>query len=313
MRFFILAVIGFISNYFLIRFLKPFLFQYFLDSPGERSAHKVPIPTGAGISFVLTSVLSYFLLKWNIPLLCFPLALVGFVDDKFNISRFFRYFTQILTALLLIKISSENNVFLSFLFELNIISILFLIIFVISVTTVINFSNFMDGLDGLLGSSYLVAFSFLSITYDQNLILLTAAILSFLVFNWHPAKVFMGDSGSTFLGALYAGLVMQDGDFIQIVTKLLILSPIFMDSFFTLIRRIINKQKFFKPHKLHLYQRLSQSGMSDQRISFIYATGVLVICFATTLNNFYLTFFIVFLEFCLGLYLNSIAKSFIRT
>ena len=168
----------------------------------------------------------------------------------------------------------------------------------------------MDGMDGLLAGSYFNAFSFLTISYNQNLIFLSAALFSFLIFNWYPAKVFMGDVGSTFLGAVYAGFLIYEGDIIEITTKLLIISPLLMDSFFTLIRRLINRQNIFSPHKLHVYQRLSQSGMPDSKISLIYAFGVLVLCLVSNFNNLYLLLFFVFLEFCFGLYLNSIAKSF---
>ncbi len=310
MHLFLLFILNSFFTYALIKILKPFLSKFFLDTPGDRSSHSLPIPSGAGISFVIASVISSFILKWYLPLICFPLALIGFIDDKYNLPRFTRYGFQIFTAILLINFYAKTNSNLLFLFQANILNLFYLFILIIGITTIINFSNFMDGLDGLLASSYFTAFLFLTIFYDQNLIFLPAALCSFLIFNWYPAKVFMGDVGSTYLGALYAGFLISEGDLVQITTKLLIISPLLMDSFFTLIRRLINRQNIFSPHKLHVYQRLSQSGMSDSKISLIYAFGVLVLCLVSNFNNLFLLSFFVFLEFCIGLYLSSIAKSF---
>lgn len=310
MYLFFFGIISFSITYFFIKFLKPFLSKSFLDTPGERSSHSTPIPTGAGIAFIFISLISFFLNKWYLPLTCFPLALVGFADDKYNLPRFTRYLVQFFTAILLINIYAKNNINLSFLFEFNVLNLLLFFLIIIVITSIINFSNFMDGLDGLLGSTYFVAFSFLTIFYDQNLIFLSAAIFSFLIFNWYPAKVFMGDVGSTFLGAVYAGLIINEGDFLQIITKILIISPILMDSFFTLIRRLINRQNIFMPHKLHVYQRLSQRGFATSKISLIYSLGVLILCLVATFNNLYLLSFFVILEFIFGIYLSSVAKPF---
>ncbi len=310
MPLFFSVIIIFLSTFYLIKLLNPFLSLYLLDSPEKRSSHKVPVPTGAGIAFVITMTFSSFLFKWYIPLLCLPLAIVGFIDDKLNISRFVRYGVQILTAILIIQSSLKTNINLAFLSEINFLNFILILILILIITSVINFSNFMDGLDGFLGCNYFVAFFYFAIFYDSNLFLLTSAILSFLIFNWYPAKVFMGDVGSTFLGAIFIGLVIQDGEFIEMFSKLLILSPIFMDSFFTLIRRIINKQSFFNPHKLHLYQRLSQSRFSHSQITLIYAFGVLTLCIISTFRNIYLLAAFILLEFIFGVYLSSIAKPF---
>ncbi len=293
-----------------LAFLKPILKKYFLDSPDERSSHQKPIPSGAGISFVITSVFASIFSGWYIPLLCFPLSLVGFLDDRFNLSRIIRYGSQIFTAFLIVNYSLTSNSNFKALFESNPLSNLLLIFLIIAITAIINFTNFMDGLDGFLGSSFFVAFLFLSITYEKNLIFLTAGIFSFLIFNWHPAKIFMGDVGSTFLGAVFAGLIIQKGNIQDILIRLLILSPIFMDSFFTLIRRIKNRHKIFTPHKLHVYQRLNQAGMEHSKISIIYALGVLILCLVSLLNNFYFLFLAVIIELLFGIYLSSISKPF---
>lgn len=307
---FYLSILVFLINCLLTSFLMPFFEKYFLDSPNKRSSHKKPIPTGAGIIFVITTISVSFFLDWEIPLMCLPLAVIGFLDDKFNLPKILRYIVHILTGLVIANYVFKLNVnqeLISDTFWLNVLLILFLIFII---TAIINFSNFMDGIDGLLGSTFCVSFLFISFTFNPSVMVLAFALSSFLLFNWHPAKVFMGDAGSTFLGAVYAGVVLEDGDIKQIITKLLIMSPIFLDSFFTLIRRIIYKHSFFMPHKLHLYQRLNQSGMSHQNISLIYLLGVIFLCLIALFNNLYILFFSVAIVFVVGIFLNSIAVPF---
>ena len=78
----------------------------------------------------------------------------------------------------------------------------------------------------------------------------------------------------------------------------------------TIIRRIINKQSFFKPHKLHIYQRLSQAGFSHRNISLIYATAVLILCIFSSINNIFIFISVILFEFIIGVYLSSIAVPF---
>ena len=310
MIFYSYILLNFLITYFLINLSIPFLNKYLVDAPELRSSHSLPTPTGAGIVFALTTVITSFLINWKIPIICLPLSVIGFFDDKFNISRFIRYGIQIFTASLILKFSYETNNFLYFFKDIYFLNFILIILLTIFITSIINFTNFMDGIDGLIGSTFFIAFLFLSITYDRSLIFLTSGILAFLIFNWHPAKVFMGDAGSTFLGAVYAGVILEDGDIYFMLNKLLILSPILMDSFFTLIRRMINKQSIFKPHKLHLYQRLQQVGKSPAKVSLIYSIAVLILCLVSLFENIYLMFLAVFLVFYVGLYLSSIAEPF---
>lgn len=304
------SLICFALTLALLALLRPILINYFLDSPDERSSHQQPIPTGAGISFVITSFIASIISGWYIPLFCLPLSLIGFLDDKFNLSRIIRYGGQIFTAFLIVNYSLTTNINLKALFESNPFGNVISISLIFGITAIINFTNFMDGLDGFLGSSFFVAFLFLSVTYETNLVFLTAGIFAFLIFNWHPAKMFMGDVGSTFLGAVFAGLIIQKGNVLDILMRLLILSPIFMDSLFTLIRRIKNRQKIFTPHKLHVYQRLNQAGMKQSQISIIYALGVFILCLVSLLNNVYFLILAVIVELLFGIYLSSISKPF---
>ena len=129
------SLICFALTFALLALLRPLLINYFLDSPDERSSHQKPIPTGAGISFVITSFISSIISGWYIPLFCFPLSLIGFLDDKFNLSRIIRYGGQIFTAYLIFNYSLTTNINLKALLNL-----IFLVIFY----QYFNFWNYRD-------------------------------------------------------------------------------------------------------------------------------------------------------------------------
>ena len=150
---------------------------------------------------------------------------------------------------------------------------------VIAFTAVINFINFMDGLDGLVSGCMAVAIACLafSLSAPWPLWALVGSLLGFLFWNWSPAKVFMGDVGSTFLGAVFAGLVLQAPSWPAAFSYLLVATPLLGDAFVCVPRRLLAGQRVFQAHRLHLFQRLHQAGWSHARVSLTYiaATSVL--------------------------------------
>ena len=108
---------------------------------------------------------------------------------------------------------------------------------------------------------------------------LVGALFGFLLWNWSPAKVFMGDVGSTFLGAVFAGVVLQQASFTAALGLLLVATPLLADACICVLRRLLAGQRIFQAHRLHLFQRLYQAGWSHARVasSYIAATGVLAI------------------------------------
>ena len=151
----------------------------------------------------------------------------------------------------------------------------------IAVTAVINFTNFMDGLDGLVAGCMAVAISALAIalTAPWPIWPLVGSLVGFLVWNWSPAKVFMGDVGSTFLGAVFAGLVLQASSWPEALSLLLVATPLLGDAFLCVPRRLLAGQRVFQAHRLHLFQRLHQAGLPHARVSSLYiaATAALAV------------------------------------
>ena len=252
-------------SWLLLRSLLPLLRRRLLDQPNRRSAHQVPTPRGGGISFVLVGcVLSPLLgqgaAAW-IPLVCLPLALVGLLDDRFDLPAGARYVAQVATAAALIAMASTPLPGWS------------LPLILIAITAVINFVNFMDGLDGL------VALCGLLLMAAAGQWLISGALAGFLIWNWSPARVFMGDVGSTWLGAVFAGLVLQQPTAESAATLLLVATPLLGDALICVLRRLGAGQPVFQAHRLHLFQRLQRAGWSHRQVACLYgaATTLLLV------------------------------------
>ncbi len=265
----------------LLRALVPHLARRLLDQPNARSSHRQPTPRGGGVAFVVVSAVSSLIalvgavtpylpqLQSFVPLGAFPLALVGFWDDRLSLPATWRYGAQLVTAFLMLWLSPIP------------LPWLLLPLVIVAVTAVINFTNFMDGLDGLVAGCMAVAFSALALRLAAPwpIWTLVGALLGFLLWNWSPAKVFMGDVGSTFLGAVFAGLVLQAPNWPEALGLLLVATPLLGDAFLCVLRRLLAGQRVFQAHRLHLFQRLHQAGWPHARVSSLYiaATAVLAV------------------------------------
>ena len=254
----------------ILRSLIPLLRRRLLDQPNARSSHIQPTPRGGGLAFVLVGSPAVAYLGSWLPVLCLPLALVGFLDDRHNLPPALRYWVQVATALVLLLISP---------WHLPSIGLLPWLLLLIAGTAVINFTNFMDGLDGLVAGCMAVLFAVAAFTGMPALWPLVGALLGFLLWNWSPAKVFMGDVGSTFLGAVFAGVVLQQASFQAALGLLLVATPLLADACLCVPRRLLAGQQVLQAHRLHLFQRLHQAGWSHARVSclFIAATALLAL------------------------------------
>ena len=203
------------------------------------------------------------------------------MDDLNNLSPRVRYSFQVGTSLLIISVLNFQNLDLYFL-NSKILEIICLILLIVFITGLINLINFMDGIDGLVGGCMFINLSTIAIFEKLPVFGYSGAILGFLFLNWSPAKVFMGDVGSTFLGGLFALCILKSLSVKFIIGMLLINTPLLADSALCVIRRLLTKQNIFRPHKSHLYQRLHQAGWSHSKVSLFYigATAILSLLFA---------------------------------
>jgi UDP-N-acetylmuramyl pentapeptide phosphotransferase/UDP-N-acetylglucosamine-1-phosphate transferase len=155
------------------------------------------------------------------------------------------------------------------------------ILTVIWIVTLTNAFNFMDGIDGLAGTQALVAgggWAVIGLWVSSPEVtalglLLAAASAGFLLHNWHPASVFMGDAGSGFYGFLFAALplVALSGQGSLWLCAVLLMCPFLLDTGFTLIRRASRGENLLSPHRSHVYQRLVVTGRSHRQVTLAYA------------------------------------------
>ena len=297
----VVVPVTFVISYFLFIKIMPFLT---LDIPNERSLHENPKYRGGGIVFILVSYLSIPFFKWYSLFILVPLIIVGYLDDLFSLSPKIRYLVQILTVYLI----------LNFNLNLNSDNIFIYLLILLAGTAIINFTNFVDGIDGLLASNMIILFLHISFLNQNNYLFpLIGGLLAFYYLNKSPSKIFMGDVGSTFLGAIFFMEIIKISDY-----KLAFLSfsgslPIYLDAFICVVARFLNKENIFLSHKKHLYQRLVSSGFSHKKTTLIYALSSILIClFCYTYNITVVTLIISFV-LIIGLILNSFyAKPFLE-
>lgn len=305
--YYISFVLSIFFAYISLRYSIPFLRRNLLDIPNLRSSHVKPIPKGGGIVFVIIGSLGALFFDNFLPIYCIPISLIGFIDDKINLPSLFRYFVQISTSfLILINYTPSWLVDLDVNFMLKVLLYFFI---VFSMTALINFANFMDGLDGFLTSTMLVIFLFISLHFLPSYYPLCGSLVGFIIWNWQPAKIFMGDVGSTFLGSIFAGSLLEVNSVEVPVKILLCASPILIDPLICVIRRFSIGQNIFMAHKLHLYQRLHQAGWSHSRVSLTYSIAIFIICMASQLNSLSIQSFIALIIFCIGIMVSKFFAS----
>lgn len=270
----------------------------------ERSSHTVPTPHGGGIAIAITWFvgLSYlfFINEINDSLyyalmIGVIISVVSYFDDLFELSAKVRLVTQTLVAILgLYFLGGFEKVDLFFLsIEHQIICNIFAFFMII---WFINLYNFLDGIDGYAGSEavFLGLAGFLLFGGDHFLVLI-AATLGFLIWNWNKAKIFMGDVGSTLLGYNVAIFTIYYAN--QEPTSLWIWITLFglfwFDATLTLFRRYRNREKLSQAHKKHAYQRLNQSGWAhDKVVLFSVLINLVLFSLVYLISNKLIAFFI---------------------
>lgn len=287
-------LVGFLLTPIIIMILKK---MQLMDTPGGRKIHNGFIPSMGGIGFVTATFLS--VLSWldssNIVEIRFLLAafglmfFVGLRDDMVNMSALQKLAGQFIAAYLVVVMADIRLTGLYGFFgiyELPLYVSYFISIFTILALT--NSFNLIDGLDGLAGSISLVTFMFLGWwfleagleSYATFAFILVGAVASFLVFNWHPAKIFMGDTGSLSLGFALAVLTilfidrngtMQDFEGWKfnapIATGIaLLIIPIY-DTTRIFIKRIMKGKSPMAPDKSHVHHFLLRMGMRHDEVT----------------------------------------------
>lgn len=258
-----------------------------LDLPNPRGSHRTPVPRGGGVGIILGfllglggwialgGTLSPRALGWLAGALL--VACVSFLDDLRSLPRVLRLAVHLAGAALLTLVGVQvEGQFAPVLYPLA-------FLWVVAVT---NIYNFMDGIDGLASTQAIAAgmglagagaFAGNGLLVAGG-VLLAAATAGFLVHNRPPARIFMGDVGSTFLGFSFAGLPLLanlgvGGGEVPFEVGVVVLAPFLFDGLLTLFRRVVRGERWFEPHRSHYYQRLVRLGSSHGRVTLLYGAA----------------------------------------
>lgn len=255
-----------------------------MDKPNERSLHVIPTVRGGGLIFIGLFLVGLPIMGY-VHQTCFKeqialfasvlfLALISFCDDLYTLSAKPRFAVQcLISSLVSVVMRPESLNFVFFSLENQYVVMVFLFV---TILWAINHFNFMDGLDGFCGTqalflffAYALLFGFSGGLFYKDLsIVLIVGLIGFLVFNFPPAQLFMGDVGSASLGFIcfYFALIAQKQFDIPILYWFLLNALFVFDSTITLLRRVLNGEQWFAPHRKHAYQRLRQSGIHTRSI-----------------------------------------------
>ncbi len=260
-----------------------------LDIPNERSSHINPIPRGAGVAIFLAylSVLVLFHYDFVLKYLGFIIGsviifLVGVYDDNRGVNPKTKF---IFIALATVAIFFMDHLAIKTLgtWYGHTIKLPLIISFLVTAFAVIGFTNalnLIDGLDGLSGSVSIVIFSAFyyigMVNHDDFMMIISsfmiASIIAFIFFNWHPAKIFMGDSGSLVLGFTISVVAIKSIDYISITAVLFLTAIPIIDTLTVMIRRLQRGLSPFNPDKTHLHHKvLRWKGGVDNSVVIIAA------------------------------------------
>ena len=285
------AVIAFIIGLFLVPLIISFSEkQGLLDKPNERKIHSHPIPRLGGVAIWICTILSFLAL---ILLSYYPhrsllsglllgsslMFLLGLIDDIYCLSAKFKFIIQISIATIVYCLGVKiTSIFIPVLGLVDIPSILSYFITIGWIVGISNAVNFIDGVDGLAGSVItiscvtlgIISIALVPADVVSALIafILAGSMLGFLTYNFHPAKIFMGDSGALFAGFLLATLSimysMKTTDCKMYVPLLILAVPI-LDITFSSLRRILKGTSPFVADAEHIHHKLLHLGLSQNK------------------------------------------------
>lgn len=296
-------IIGFVLTLVLALVLTPFVkkFAFYIgaiDKPDARKVHTKIMPRLGGLGIFIAVMVGLFVLLPFIPegtlsardenfVKAFAIGgtmimLLGALDDRFQLNAKLKFLVQIATACVVvfgfdIRLEFANIPFHSYASVESWIAIPFTLLWIVGVTNAI---NLIDGLDGLaagvsaiaIGTISVMAFIMGNEIVGVICMLLLGSIIGFLYFNFHPAKIFMGDSGALFLGfslALLSLLGFKQVAIVSFLAPLILIGVPLSDTFFAILRRWMQKKPIFSPDKGHLHHCLRELGFSHRQTVLI--------------------------------------------
>lgn len=262
-----------------------------IDLPNERSSHSVPTPRGGGLVIVIFSLLvaliTMFLEQnWRqgitFVLVGCGVAWIGWQDDVKSLSPKIRFLFQAIAAVItILGLGYFDAITIPLLGELR-LGLIGIPITILWIMGLINSYNFMDGIDGISGSVALTAslgwMLFLAVNGNFGnpvfwiALAIAATNLGFLGHNWPPARIFIGDVASTFLGYCFAVIPLLTVNQVEdsFLLGVIVMWAYILDTAITFLRRLFKGEQVFSAHRTHIYQRLVISGYQVSSITSLY-------------------------------------------
>lgn len=262
-----------------------------IDRPHRRRIHTRPTPRGGGLAIIAVAGMAAFVVAWQLPahpgriaaatLPAAAVALIGWCDDIAPRPMAVRLAVQLLAAAVVVGLVGPVIPVESGKWGLGNLGGAAVAACVLWLVGFTNVFNFLDGIDGLAGLAGALVAGCLAVAADwvgeRALAGLAAAVaaacLGFLTCNWEPARIFMGDVGSTGCGFLLAALPLAAAPphrFLLVVVVAAAAWPLITDAVVTLLLRLGRRENIFRPHRQHFYQRLVVAGWSHQAVAGIY-------------------------------------------
>lgn len=285
-----------------IPFLRKIAFKYkFVDIPNKRKIHQEPIPLLGGVALFVSFILNVFLwvdsYRLQLAFLLSGILIVGIglIDDfyktrKRDLSALPKILVQFIVAIILFSFGIRIEGISHLIGKGMVIFTpgISLLITVIWIVGLMNMLNFLDGLDGLAsGISVISSMTLFIISFikgQETVALLSITMmgtgLGFLKYNYHPAKIFMGDAGSVFLGLVLAAIsiegTIKSATLLSIIVVVLALGVPIFDTVLVIFNRWKNKRPIYVADQSHAHHRLLKKGYTHQQaVTYIYVISVL--------------------------------------
>ena len=273
-----LGALSFVTGFILVRVLLSRFARFALDEPNARSLHEAPVPRTGGIAVLAAAAVSLTLGAapvWLPLALALALGAISFLDDLYGLPAAARLVAHVGAAAALVGY---------FLWPMDLVT---LVVLTLAVAWITNLYNFMDGSDGLAGGMSVIGFGTYALAAQLGgdvalaalCVALAAGSAGFLIHNFHPARIFLGDIGSIPLGFLAGGLgiVGWRNDLWPLWFPVLVFGPFIGDATLTLVRRLIRGERLSQAHRDHYYQRMVRSGLGHRATACI-GYAVMTIC-----------------------------------
>lgn len=279
---YVTLIICFIASVLLTPLIKRFAIKIgATDAPDERKVHVKIMPRLGGLAIYLSFILGLIILQphssYTLPIIIggTVILITGIMDDLFCLSPKIKMLGQFIAALVIIFGGIQVD-FINLPFDARLylgwFSVPLTILWIIGITNAINLIDGLDGLAAGVSSIVLITISGLAIIQGNTLVLMMGSIvlgstLGFLIYNFYPAKIFMGDTGALFLGYMIAVLSLlgfKNITLFSLMVPVIILGVPISDTLFAIVRRIVKKRPLSAPDKSHLHHCLMNLGYSHR-------------------------------------------------